>query len=266
MTDAITSTKNPQIKAVLNLRDARTRRETGLILIDGLREIERALDAGVVVEEAYAHMQKLQAPTAQAILRRIREAGARLVTISDRVLEKIAYGDRGDGLVVVARRPSIGLSDIDTDQFAMVAVIEGLEKPGNIGAIVRSADGAGVCAVIVTEAAADPYGPNSIRASTGTIFSTKLVEATFDATRDWCAEHALQIVAATPHASLDYHDLDFRHPTAVVLGSEARGLTQRWGDRATGARVPMCGRADSLNVSVTAALFFYEALRQRSAR
>ncbi|MBX3394668.1 MAG: RNA methyltransferase [Phycisphaerae bacterium] len=263
MTDAITSTRNPRIKEVTDLRDARTRRETGLILIDGLREIQRAIDSGVVIEEAFVHQPKLQTPAGQAVLHRLREIGARLVTISDRVLEKIAYGERGDGLVVVARRPSHSLEQIDLGNSALVAVIEGLEKPGNIGAIVRSADGAGVRAVIVTEAAADPYGPNAIRASTGTIFSTRLVEATFDSTRDWCAEQGLQIVAATPHASRSYHELDYGHPTAVVLGSEARGLTQRWGDRAIGARVPMCGRADSLNVSVTAALFFYEALRQR---
>ncbi len=282
MTDLISSPQNPRIKAVAALRESRARRESGRILIDGYREVERAIDAGVVIDEAYhcdsnadesdgagagagamGDAKAGEADAAPRLLARLRDSGALVTRVAPRVFEKIGYGDRTEGIVAIADRPRRALGDLKFDGQPLVAIIEGLEKPGNIGAILRSADAAGVAAVIVTDPASDPYGPNAIRASTGAIFTVPLVESTRDETREWLVARAMQIVAASPDADRVYTDFDFARPTAIVLGSEARGLSEAWRVEVAGARVPMKGRADSLNVSVTAALFFFEVLRQR---
>lgn len=263
MTAIITSPQNPRIKAVADLRESRSRRETGLILIDGLREIGRALDAGIAIDEAFCCNEINMTDAAQAMTKRLRENGATVTGVSKRVYEKIGYGDRADGVIVVAHRPRHELSELKLESNVLLAVIEGLEKPGNVGAICRSADGAGLDAIIVMDSASDPFGPNAIRASTGTIFTLPVIESTEKVTMEWLMSNHFQIIAASPHATKSYSEIDFRKSTAIILGSESKGLTETWKGRAIGARVPMKGRADSLNVSVTAALFFYEALRQR---
>lgn len=264
MTDIITSPQNPRIKAVAELREARARRESGLILIDGVREIGRAVDAGVELQDAYVCDELARSDSAREVAARLRESGVAVTAVSSRVYEKIAYGERGDGVVVVAQRPRRGLGDAKVTSMSLVAVIDGLEKPGNIGAIARSADGAGVSAIVVTDPACDAFGPNAIRASTGVIFSLPVIEASQRETAAWLVSGGFQIVAARPDAETLCTAVDYRKPTAIVLGSESMGLSSAWSEGVLAARVPMKGRADSLNVSVTAALFFYEALRQRS--
>lgn len=263
MTDLITSTRNPRIKAVADLREPRERRERGLILIDGRREIERAVAAGIVCEEAYVCHDLLEGDVSQALLAALRERGAAVVAVNAVVYEKIAYGNRADGILVVARRPNAEFRYEPNRERPLYIVIDGLEKPGNIGAIVRTADASGAAAVVVTDPMCDCFGPNAIRAATGAVFTVPIMEATSDVVRDRMLDAGVQIIAAMPDAKHLYTEYDYTVPTALILGSEARGLGGAWRDCAAPARVPMLGRCDSLNVSVTAAVFCYEALRQR---
>jgi len=200
----------------------------------------------------------------------LAEAGAEILPVSAEVLEKLCFGERDEaGVVVVAETPARGLAGLRLPTGPrgigpLVAVVEGIEKPGNLGAILRSADAAGVDAVIVADGATDLFNPNTIRASLGTVFRANVVEARAAETIDWLRGQGLRIVAARPDAELLYTAVDFRGGVAIVLGSEAAGLSDAW--RGTGVepvRLPMGGMADSLNVSTTAAVLFYEAVRQR---
>jgi len=264
--ELLTSTQNPRLKALRRLRDGGRDERADVVVIDGRREIRQALAAGLALHELFYSRRRLQPADEDRLLRPARAAGVRLTEVSDPVLEKICYGERHDGLVAVAERPRRRLSDLRLGPCPLLAVLESLEKPGNLGAVLRSADAAGVEAVLVADAATDPFGPNAIRASLGVIFCVPVVETTAAEARAWLAERGIAAVAADPAADQIYTNVDFSGATAIVLGSEARGLTEPWrGPGVRAARVPMRGRGDSLNVSITAALFFYEALRQRTS-
>jgi TrmH family RNA methyltransferase len=180
---------------------------------------------------------------------------------------KLAYGDRLDGIVSVAETPLHRLADLDLPSNPLIGVIEGVEKPGNLGAVLRTADGAGLSAVIVAEPGTDLLNPNVIRASLGTIFSVPVAVASSGEVLAWLRERDISIVAARVQGSVDYTVADYRGPTAIALGSEARGLSDAWAELATASvHIPMLGVADSLNVSATAAILFYEARKQRGPR
>jgi len=263
--DRISSPQNDRIKEVVRLRDHRGRDERGRIVIDGRRELLRAVEAGVEITELYYCPSLLGADDEEQVLAPARDRQVELVEVTESVFTKMSYGDRAEGLLAVARRPTRTLDDLRLGPQPLIAVVEGVEKPGNLGAILRSADAAGVAAVIAADPATDIYGPNAIRASLGTVFSVPLVEATAEETSLWLDRRGLSIVAASPTGGKAYTEVDMTGPTAVVLGSEAHGLTAAWQQsRIIQAVVPMRGRADSLNLSITAALFFYEALRQRT--
>ena len=178
---------------------------------------------------------------------------------------KLAYGDRLDGIVSVAETPLHRLTDLQLPSNPLIGVIEGVEKPGNLGAVLRTADGAGLSAIIVAEPGTDLLNPNVIRASLGTIFAVPVAVASTGEVLTWLREQQIVIVAARVQGSVDYTKADYRGPTAIALGSEARGLSDAWAELATASvHIPMLGVADSLNVSATAAILFYEARRQRS--
>ena len=264
MTEPITSRHNPRIKLAAKLRDRRGRREQQRIIIDGLREIGRALDAGVEFFEAFV-CNSMIADGGQALQRRLAGAGCDVVPVNQAVLEKIAFGDRSDGIVAVAKSPRAELASLTIQDEMLVAVLENVEKPGNVGAVLRSADAAGVTAVIVADAGTDLYNPNSIRASGGTIFSMPLVACSGEESLAWLRRHAFQIFAARIDGAFDYTNVRYAGRSAIVLGSEAEGLSSLWqGDDVTSVQLPMRGIGDSLNVSVTAAVLFYEALRQHN--
>ena len=186
--------------------------------------------------------------------------------VNQPVLEKIAFGDRSDGIVAVAAHPQTDLSRLTVRDEMLVAVLENVEKPGNVGAVLRSADAAGVSAVIVADAGTDLYNPNSIRASAGTIFSMPLVACSSSEALAWLRQHAFKIVATRVDGAVDYTNMDYSGRCAVVLGNEAQGLSNAWNSaNITAVLLPMRGIGDSLNVSVTAAVLFYEALRQRDS-
>lgn len=262
----ITSLHNPRVKEAIALRDGRQRRRQGLFLIDGVREMSRAVDAGVVLEEVFvcAAICGGGAAGCQGLLERLAEMPIRQTEVSSAVFERLAFGQRAEGVVAVARPPQCSLEELQLPERPLVAVLEGVEKPGNVGAILRTADCAGVSALIVADGGTDLFNPNTIRASLGTIFTLPVCAAPAAEVRDWLGDRQIRVFAARVDAATDYTAADFTGPAAIVLGSEAGGLSGVWSAGAKPIRLPMVGSADSLNVSATAAVLFYEALRQRN--
>ena len=274
---AITSAANPRLRAVASLRNRGGRETSGHLLIDGAREVVRALDGGVQVVEAFVVEPMPPDLELAAAAGRVAAAGIPFATVSPEALRRISYGDRASGIVAVAETPASGLDRLSAVLAAvraagrepLIAVIEDVEKPGNLGAVARSADGAGFDALVAATAvgpAADPWNPNAVRSSLGTIFTLPVAVGAAAEVRQACVAGGLRIVAARVDASVPYTGIDLTGPLALVLGSEARGLTAAWdGPEVTAVRLPMLGRADSLNVAAAAAVLFYEARRQRDA-
>jgi RNA methyltransferase, TrmH family len=260
----ITSRQNARVKEAVKLRDRRARERQRRFVIDGARETLRALAAGVEFVEAYVcegfdHAEETQAAVAGLVGTR-----AVLATTTAEVFDKLCFGEGRDGLVAVARTPQRELDQLKLPTAPLVAIVESLEKPGNVGAVLRSADGAGVDAVIVADPRTDLFNPNTIRASIGAVFNRNVCTATTADVLAWLRELGLPVFTARPEAKLSYTDVDYRGGAAIVLGSEAEGLSEAWsGANVTAISLPMRGMADSLNVSATAAVLFYEARRQR---
>jgi RNA methyltransferase, TrmH family len=260
----ITSPTNPRVKAALQLRDRRDRDRSRLTLIDGVRETARALAAGAALRECFVSSHAAADAELGELILALERRGVPRWELGPEAFAKLAYGDRQDSVVAVAEIPSHSLAELELRVDPLLAVIEGVEKPGNLGAVLRSADGAGLDAVIVADTGTDLFNPNVIRASLGTIFSVRVAVASSGEVLEWLRARSVRIVAARVQASVDYTAADYRGPVAIALGSEARGLSDAWAELAdTSVHVPMLGVADSLNVSATAAVLFYEALRQR---
>ncbi len=275
----ITSLQNPRVKDAVRLRNRRHREKQGRILIDGSRELLRAIDAGVKLLETFVCRPLRENEDSQRLLAALPQSGGEVLEVSEAVFEKLAFGRRAEGVLGVAETPRTTLASIKprppvalrqggsstaTPAVPLVAVLEGVEKPGNVGAVLRSADAAGVSALITADPRTDLYNPNAIRASLGTIFTMPVCEASSDDALAWLRKNGFRIFAARVNSAVDYTEVDYRGPTAIVLGSEAEGLSSLWtGEDIQAVRLPMLGAADSLNVSATAAVLFYEALRQR---
>jgi RNA methyltransferase, TrmH family len=263
----ISSPANPRVKAAGRLRERRERELSGLTIADGAREIGRAIAAGVGLVELFACAELITSAEAGAALDAARTAEVIVTSVSAAVLARLAFGDRSDGLVAVIRTPSTDLQRLVVPAEPLLVVAESVEKPGNLGAILRSADGAGADALIAADPRTDVFNPNAIRASLGTIFAVPIAVATTVATIAWLQAAGIAIVVARVDASLPYADADLRGPLAIVLGSEAHGLADAWSGPAIRAvRLPMLGIADSLNVSAAAAILLYETRRQRGSR
>jgi RNA methyltransferase, TrmH family len=261
----IDSPANPKIRAAAGLRERRDRDRTGLTLVDGAREARRAIEAGLAVETAFVCPELGTGDEAHAALTALRRTpgGERVIEVGRRAFEKLAYGDRSDGIVLVVRPPTTSLAGLALGPNPLVVVTEAVEKPGNLGAILRSADGAGAEAVVAV-GGTDLFNPNVIRASVGTVFSVPIAAATAAEALAWLRERGIRAVAARTDAARLHVEADLRGPIAIVLGSEARGLSSAWDDPdVEGVRLPMRGIADSLNVSVAGAVLLYEAWRQR---
>jgi RNA methyltransferase, TrmH family len=200
------------------------------------------------------------------LLDRLAQAGADLTPVSPAVFARMAYGDRNEGFIAVASPAMRSLADLQLPKAAVVAVLEQVEKPGNVGAVLRSADAAGVSAVIATHPQTDFHNPNAIRASLGAVFTTPVVAAPAQETFDWLTRLGLPIFAARVEGAVEHHRADLSRGGAIVLGAESRGLSDFWRrDEVTAVRIPMLGVVDSLNVSTAAAVMFFEALRQRQS-
>ena len=260
---ALSSTRNPRVRAAAALRERRARDESGLTLIDGARELARAVSGGARIVEVYVDRDRLGSEGTAAV-DAARLAGADLLEVSAVVVDHLAYGDRGDGIVAVARIPDTSLGALSLPADALVVVIEGIEKPGNLGAVLRSADGAGADAVIAADPRTDLFNPNAVRASQGTVFAVPVAGAPSAEVLAWLRRAGLRVLAARVGGAVSYADADLRGPVAIVLGSEAAGLSHAWsGEDVAGIGLPMLGVADSLNVSIAAAVLLYEARRQR---
>ena len=259
----LSSARNPRVQAAAALRDRRARDAAGLTLVDGARELARALAGGASVVEVFADEGRLT-PDGREAVARARAGGASVVAVAGAVLERLAYGDRTEGLVATVRVPDLSLDALRLPADPLVVVVEGVEKPGNLGAVLRSADAAGADAVIAADPRTDLFNPNAIRASLGTIFAIPVAAAPSAAVRDRLERGGIAMFAARVDATTAYTEADLRGPVALVLGSEAEGLTPAWsGEAVTAIRLPMLGVADSLNVSIAAAVLLYEARRQR---
>ncbi|MBN2473666.1 MAG: RNA methyltransferase [Pirellulales bacterium] len=260
----ITSRQNPRVKNAVRLRDRRHREKQGRILIDGARELSRAMAAGVALQEVFVCEPLCGGEACRRLLVLLPECRAEILHVTEPVFEKLAFGSRAEGVLGVAEMPRPTLDGLVLPEVPLVAVLECVEKPGNVGAVLRSADAAGVSALIVADGRTDLYNPNAIRASLGTIFFLPVCAATTAETFDWLRRHGLTMVALRVDGSVPYTRIDYRGPTAVVLGNEAEGLSDAWSaDDVAAVRLPMCGVGDSLNVSAAAAVVFYEVLRQR---
>ena len=261
----ITSPANPRVKAAAKLRNSRERTAQHRFAINGLREIGRALDGGVTIHEFFVCDDLCNDEACLPLLARLEKSGAARFDVPPSVYSVLAYGDRADGIIAIADIMPHDLDDLQLGDNPLIAVVEGVEKPGNLGAVLRSADGAGVSAVIVTDGGSDLYNPNVIRASMGTVFTLPVYVASTADALAWLRKHQLAMYAARVDGSADYSACDYTAACAIILGSESDGLSEAWrGDEITPIRLPMHGVADSLNLSTTAAVLFYEARRQRS--
>jgi TrmH family RNA methyltransferase len=259
--ERITSIQNPKIKRLLALQQKSSeRRKAGLFAVEGRRELLHCLEAGFQVDSVF------WCPAVETGTEPMPSlpADTRLFEVSKEVYEKMAYRGSTEGVMAEVRTRPLALSDLTLPERPLVVVLERVEKPGNLGAILRSADAAGVSAVIVCDPLTDLYNPNLIRSSVGAIFSVPSVACSSESCISFLKAKGIQILTAQLQDSSLYYDIDMRRPTAVVMGTEATGLTDQWRQAADAhIRIPMLGRIDSLNVSVSAAILMYEAVRQR---
>ena len=263
----ITSPANTRVKRLVALRHRRARDRAGVTLVEGYEELALALAAGARPLELYV-CPALAGPGAAAeqMIGRVSGLGAEVTRVSRAVFGKIAYRESPDGWLAVLPAVRTSLAALEPGPCPLVLICEGVEKPGNLGAILRTADAAGVTAVIAADPVTDWANPNVVRASKGTVFSVPVASASTAEVLAWLDEHALALVAAAPDGDVPLTAADLTGPTAIAVGSEARGLPAAWLERAgTRLRIPMFGRADSLNVSTSAAILLYEAVRQRTA-
>lgn len=263
----ITSPSNPKLKHVVKLRSCSVREESGEMIVEGYRECRRALDNGYR-PGAIFHCPDfyLKNENEPALVEECARLGAAVYTCSKQCFAKIAYKERPDGLLMTGPHVTVKLCDLKLPENALVIVTEAIEKPGNLGTILRSADAAKVAAVIVCDRTTDIHNPNVVRASTGTMFSVPIAEATSDEALEFLKERGFRILAASPHAQNLHFEEDLTGNVAIALGAEQYGLTAKWMDGADlRVRIPMLGLADSLNVSAAATILVYEAVRQRIA-
>jgi TrmH family RNA methyltransferase len=260
----VTSLQNSRVKEAIKLRKRTVREETGLFLIEGYRETRRAVENGIQVNSFFYCPSLFQGANEPAVLADARARGADLTECSEPVFRKMAYRDRPEGLLAVAVQRRWRIEEVRLPAAPLVVVAEGIEKPGNLGSILRSADAAGADAVLVPDAVTDPYNPNAVRASIGTLFTVPVVCLESAEGMRWLRERGVQIVAATPAATVAFTEADLTGPTAIVVGTEQVGLSRPWLEAADcRVRIPMHGQADSLNVANAATLLLFEAVRQR---
>lgn len=261
---SITSAANPRYRAALRLRQGRVRRREGRFLVDGLREIGRAIDAGLELKELYVAPRGERSEPVDAI--RLDKPGQGLrIAVPPPMLDQLAYGERNEGAVAVFTTPEKTLDRLQLPERPLLVVLDRIEKPGNIGAVFRSSDAAGASAVLLSDCAGDLFNPNLIRASLGTVFSLPAAQASGAEVREFLARRGVRTRTMRVDADATLWETDWTTAAAIVIGSEAEGLDEAWrGHGVEAVRIPMAGVADSLNASVTAAVCLFEAVRQRT--
>lgn len=288
--EKITSLQNPRVKQLVKLRDRRPRDEAGVFMVEGYRQIRRALEKKVELREVYFCPDWYLGENEPALLAQAEAAGAQLFELSKDAFAKVAYRERPDGLLAIAPQWKRSLDDLEAIvgrglrtppseaddeaqggigdpalQPPFLLVVEAIEKPGNLGTILRSADAAGCDAVIVCDPVTDIFNPNVVRASTGVLFSVPLVVADSREVHAWLKAKGIRTAATTPHTENLYTQTDLRGPLAVIMGSEQYGLSEFWMKNSDVlVRIPMAGQADSLNVAMATIITLFEAVRQRN--
>jgi len=261
--DTITSRQNPKIKNVLSLHKYSERIRQNIILIEGIKEIEKAIKAdykfetvffnpGLIVPEKITKLFGLQLPK-------------QLIEVNEHVFNKISYRENSGGLIVLAKAKSYEIQSLTLSENPLLLVIEGVEKPGNLGAIYRTAEAAGIDGIILCDSRTDLYNPNAIRASLGCVFTVPTTITTSTDAIEWLKDRGIRIFCTYLKAAVPYHSIDFTKPSAIVMGTETTGISKVWLDTSdTNIIIPMQGTADSMNVSASAAVIIFEACRQRN--
>ena len=281
--EQISSAQNPKIRNLLLLQEkSRVRRQQSLFVVEGQREFTHALEGGYLPESIFfceQHISEEEVRTLlsttghttdtapQKILSEQSLSGIKFYSVAPSLYEKIAYRGTTEGIIAQMRMKMKGLESLSLPENPLILVLESVEKPGNLGAVIRTADAAGVDAVIVCDPLTDLYNPNLIRSSIGGIFTCNIVTAESSAAISWLKFHKINILTAQLQDSSLYYDIDMKQATAIVVGAEDKGLSQEWRQASDAKiRIPMLGRLDSLNVSVSASILCYEAVRQRQSK
>lgn len=263
MVKQISSLQNPAIKRVLQLQEkSRSRKKEGVFVVEGLREISLAKKGGFKIEEVYFCEEMISSEKVVKLLQNIKVS---MVEISSEVYNKIAYRGSTEGIICIAKSKDLSLQNLKIDsKEPLILVAEAPEKPGNIGAILRTADAANVDAVLIANPKTDIYNPNIIRSSVGCVFTTNIAEGTTGEILKFLKERNISIFAAELEASQVYSSMDFTGACAIVVGTEATGLSEEWLKNSyQNIIIPMQGEIDSMNVSVAAGILVFEAKRQR---
>lgn len=265
----LSSPHNVKIKEALSLRERRTRDQSGLFLIEGYRELLRALEADWLLVRLFMCEPLFLGENEQALIKRAAETGAEMIACDPKLFQRLSYRDRPDGLLGVSMQRHWGLDKltplVKKRASPLLVVAEAIEKPGNLGTILRSSDAVGVDGLILCDQCTDLHNPNVIRASVGTRFTVPTFEAEGTAAISWLRQQKIKIVATTPAADTLFTAADLTVPVAIVVGTEQLGLSAAWLEAADlRVRIPMQGAADSLNVAMATTLVLYEALRQRT--
>ena len=262
MIEKITSTQNAKIKNIIKLQQKSSeRKKQNLIVIEGLREISLAVKAGMILKSVFFCSNII---SLEELEKELNLSSTYLEITSD-IYNKLAYRGSTEGIIALAEPKYTALNEIKLRENPLIIVLESVEKPGNLGAILRTADAAKVDAVIICDPLTDIYNPNVIRSSVGCVFTNQIVACSSDETIKWLKAKGIKSYAAALTATENYHDKDFTQPTAIIMGTEADGLTEKWLKNADEQIIiPMSGEIDSLNVSTSTAILVFEAMRQRN--
>jgi len=262
----ITSLQNPRVKAVVKLRERREREKTQTFLIEGYRELLRAVEGKAKLQMLFYSPAHFLGTNENSLIEQILSLNVEAFEVSKEVFAKLSYRDRPDGLLAVACQSHHLLEDLEVSQRPFILIAEAIEKPGNLGSILRSCDAAGVDALLLCDRCTDVHNPNVVRSSVGTFFTVPVIETTSEAALEWLRKHEIPIFSSSPDAAHLYTEVDQRGPIALAVGTEQLGLSEIWLDAADSlVKIPMFGHADSLNVAAATTLLLYEVVRQRTS-
>ena len=270
MMEPLTSLQNPRAKRAVRLRDRRARDREECFIIEGYREILRAVESGLPIDEIFfCPTLYLGENESKLVATAVENCHANAFETSEGVFRKISYRDRPDGLLAIAMKPNWGLDRLEANdsESPLILVAQAIEKPGNLGTLLRTCDGAGVTGVMVVDRCTDIFNPNVVRASVGTLFTVPVVEVSSEEAARWLDEKQIRTVATSPNAETEYSVADLSGPLALVVGSEQYGLDEFWLSKTdTLVKISMAGAADSLNVAVANAVVLFEVVRQRQSK
>jgi TrmH family RNA methyltransferase len=261
----ISSTSNPRFKFLQSLEKSKVRKAEGLCAVEGLKEIEMALEGGREISALFYTAEAEHSVLYKKLLSKFKEI--ELFVLSDDLYSKSAYRETSNGMIALVKTETLKLSELNLPEAPLLLIVSGVEKPGNIGAILRTADASALDAVICCDMPGDLFNPNTIRASLGTVFTVPVVLCETNELMSWLKQKGIRTFCTNLHKAVAYQKEDYTGPSAIVMGTEANGVSESWIQFADcNVKIPMLGHIDSMNVSVAAAIMIYEAKRQRGFR